>query len=97
MKDSSNAGDYQQLYKYLRDRYADRVVLTFGQIEDLVGFTLPSAARVQPEWWSCSVDTSHRTAQSDAWTSASRTATANLVSCSVVFERDIPPHTMRGK
>jgi hypothetical protein len=26
-------------------------VLTFGQIEDLLGFALPAPARVQRDWW----------------------------------------------
>ncbi|MBA2260907.1 MAG: hypothetical protein H0W18_18620 [Acidobacteria bacterium] len=27
------------------------MVLTFAQIEDLLGFTLPDSARVHQEWW----------------------------------------------
>ena len=46
----ANAGEYQLLYKYLRDRYADRVVLTFAEIEDLLGFALPQQARAQSQW-----------------------------------------------
>ena len=41
------AGEYRLLYKYLRDRFSDRLLLTFGQIEDLLGFSLPVAARVE--------------------------------------------------
>src|SRR5713226_5252461 len=44
-------GKYQSLYQYLDNRYADTVVLTFAQIEDLLGFTLPDSARVHHEWW----------------------------------------------
>ncbi len=32
-------------------RIANTVVLTFAQIEDLLGFTLPDSARVHQEWW----------------------------------------------
>ena len=32
-------GKYKSLYQYLENRYANRVVLTFAQIEDLLGFT----------------------------------------------------------
>ena len=35
------SGTYRLLYKYLEDRYATTVVLTFGEIEDLLGFSLP--------------------------------------------------------
>ena len=34
-------GKYHGLYDYLKNRYADTVVLTFQQVEDLLGFTLP--------------------------------------------------------
>ena len=37
----ATSGTYRLLYKYLQDRYADTVVLTFGQIESIVGFALP--------------------------------------------------------
>jgi hypothetical protein len=80
-----NPGEYQLLYKYLRDRYANRVVLTFGEIEDIVGFSLPESARLQPEWWVGAV--APRSAQSDSWTMASRTAVANLSAKNVVFDR----------
>ena len=83
------AGEYQLLYKYLRDRYANRVVLTFAEIEDLLGFALPDPARLQQEWWTGSDPIAPRSAQSDAWRLASRTATVNLVAQSVVFEREL--------
>ena len=44
-------GKYKSLYQYLENRYANTVVLTFAQIEDLLGFTLPDSARVHQEWW----------------------------------------------
>ena len=44
-------GKYQPLYQYLENRYANTVVLTFAQIEDLLGFTLPDSARVHQAWW----------------------------------------------
>ena len=85
-----NAGEYQLLYKYLRDRYANRVVLTFAEIEDLLGFSLPEPARLQLEWWGGADSIARRSAQSDSWTLASRTATVNLSAKSVVFERQTP-------
>ena len=44
-------GTYAWLYQYVDNRYANTVVLTFAQIEDLLGFTLPDSARVHHEWW----------------------------------------------
>jgi hypothetical protein len=83
-----NVGEYQLLYKYLRDRYANRVVLTFGEIEDLLGFALPDPARLQREWWGSADSMAPRSAQSDSWTLASRTATVNMVAQNVVFDRE---------
>ena len=85
-----NVGDYRLLHKYLRDRYANRIVLTFGEIEDLLGFSLPDEARVQRTWWTGSPPEGRRSAQSDAWMLAGRTAAVNLMARSVVFERDTP-------
>jgi len=83
-----NAGEYQRLYTYLHDRYANRVVLTFREIEDLLGFRLPDQARSQREWWANADPTTGRSTQSKAWTLASRTAIVHLVAQSVVFDRE---------
>ena len=45
------SGPYLLLYTYLDRRYADTLVLTFAQIEDILGFALPDAARLRREWW----------------------------------------------
>jgi len=81
--------EYLSLHKYLDDRYANTVVLTFAEIEDLLGFTLPDVARLQQEWWSSADADADRTpsAQSRSWTQASRTAKPNLLAQIVVFER----------
>ena len=83
-----DAGEYRLLYKYLHDRFADRLVLTFGQIEDLLGFPLPGPAREQREWWGTPHPGTGRAGQSDAWTLARRTATVNLSAQCVTFERE---------
>jgi hypothetical protein len=83
-----SAGAYQLLYKYLSDRFANRVVLTFAEIEDLLGFSLPERARLQLEWWGNGPSIAGRSTQSDSWTLASRTATVNMSAQSVVFERE---------
>jgi hypothetical protein len=81
------AGRYQLLYQYLEGRYANTVVLTFHQIEDLLGFALPDSARLNQTWWADDDQDGHSDAQSRSWTLASRTATANLQARTVVFER----------
>ena len=87
MLSSLGAGaPYAGLHAYLKGRYADRVVLTFSEIEDLTGVALPDRAHVAPEWWSndAADDTSQ---QSRVWMQANRRATPNLFTRTVVFER----------
>ena len=79
--------EYLSLHKYLDDRYADTVVLTFAEIEDLLGFTLPELARIQQDWWANANPQSAPSAQSRSWLQASRTAIPNLRAQTVVFER----------
>jgi hypothetical protein len=78
-------GKYNSLYEYLEHRYANTVVLTFAQIEDLLGFTLPDSARVDQEWWANKDPNDPLQPHSRSWTS--RTATPNLQAQTVVFER----------
>jgi hypothetical protein len=81
------SGPYLLLHTYLDNRFADTVVLTFAQIEDVLGFALPAPARLQLEWWteaSTNVVAPHH---SDAWTLARRTAVPNLRAEIVSFAR----------
>lgn len=89
--------EYQPLHKYLQERFADRIVLTFGEIEDLIGCPLPSVARTEPAWWGSPDPATPRSAQADAWTLAGRTATVNMSAQSVIFEREAPPASRRGR
>ena len=84
MSSLSGVAPYAALHAYLKGRYADMVVLTFVEIEDLVGFALPDRARTAAEWWSNDGDTEP---QSRVWIQASRRATPNLFARTVAFER----------
>ena len=77
--------EYLALYTYLDHRYASTVVLTFEQIEALLGFALPDAARMDRDWWTAAA--LRMGSHSDAWTIAKRTATPNLSARTVTFER----------
>ncbi len=82
------AGIYDPLYQYLEHRYADTVVLTFRQMEDVLGFALPAPARTDSAWWTygdgeAAVSPHH----SEAWRLAHRTAKPNLPAGNVLFER----------
>ena len=78
---------YGSLHQYLTNRFANVVVLTFAQIEDLLGFVLPDGARRQSEWWASADGDESPSVQSRSWTEASRTATPNLQAQNVTFER----------
>lgn len=81
------SGTYLLLYNYLENRYAATVVLTFAQIEDLLGFVLPEQARVDQEWWTAADRNAAGPNYSDSWVLARRTATPNLAAQTVAFER----------
>lgn len=80
------AGQYRSLYKFLEHRYSNTVALTFGQIEDLLGFPLPERARTDREWWTAAPGTTEQR-HSQAWIQASMTAKPNLFAQNVIFER----------
>ena len=75
------------LHKYLDDRYADAVVLTFAEIEDLIGFALPEMARSSDEWWTTPDPDTTRSRFADSWLQARRTARPNLRALTVAFDR----------
>ncbi|MEZ5317792.1 MAG: hypothetical protein R2752_10360 [Vicinamibacterales bacterium] len=79
--------EYRVLHKFLNTRFADSVVLTFAQIEDLLGFALPDLARRQPGWWADADTEGATSAQAMSWTQANRRARPNLSAMTVTFER----------
>ena len=79
------AAEHRVLHKYLKDRYAEVVVLTFSQIEDLLGARLPVGALAEAGWWTDPLGGAGSFQL--AWIHASRTATPNLFARSVRFER----------
>ena len=81
------SGPYLVLFEYLEKRYASRVVLTFAEIEDLLGSALPAQARLSREWWTDTEVEAGNPRCSDCWLLAHRSATPNLLARSVVFAR----------
>lgn len=77
--------EYLSLYTYLEHRYASNVVLTFEQMESLLGRALPESARTRRDWWTGEAEPTDRHA--DTWTAARRTAMPNLPARTVAFER----------
>jgi len=79
--------DFRPLHAYLKKRFADTVVLTFAQIEDLIGCPLPTSAHAEAAWWANTDSAGAPSAQSSAWMTADRLATANLSARTVSFAR----------
>ena len=77
--------EYMPLYTYLERRYAVTVVLTFEQIEALLGFAPPSPAFSDTEWWTGASEANDR--HTAAWIAARRTAAPHLSAKIVTFER----------
>jgi hypothetical protein len=86
---SLRSGKSAPLHKYLDDRYADAVVLTFAEIEDLAGFALPDLARLSNDWWTAPEPDTTRSRFADSWIQANRTARPNLAARSVAFLRAV--------
>jgi hypothetical protein len=81
------SGPYRVFYEYLERRYANRLVLTFREIEDLLGSALPAEAHLHRGWWmDAQVDVGQPRC-SDCWLLAHRTATPNLPARIVMFAR----------
>lgn len=78
--------EYRGLRQYLKGRYADRVVLSFAQIEALNEGQLPAQAYL-PEWWATAPADGVPSTQSWAWTEAQRTAVPNFAAQNVTFDR----------
>ena len=81
------SGKHSLLYKYLENRYANVVVLTFAEIEDILGFALPELARASREWWTKAGADTAEPGYAQSWIRAHRTARPNLLAQTVVFER----------
>jgi hypothetical protein len=77
--------EYVSLHTYLEHRYASIVVLTFEQMEALLGSALPAAACTEPDWWTGAAV--EMPSHSAAWLGAGRVATPNLSARTVMFER----------
>jgi len=75
---------YGPLYVYLERRYASTVVLTFEQIEALLGFAPPPSAFVETTWWTRPASPG---APLTPWAAAGRRATPRLHAGVIAFDR----------
>jgi hypothetical protein len=77
---------YVPLSNYLKGNFASEVAMTFAEVEALLGFELPVAARLHTEWWTHG-DSEGNAPQLRAWRDAGRKAWPNLFARSVAFQR----------
>jgi len=77
---------YDALGVYLRQQSADRVPMTFAEIEKITGVKLPRSARDHRAWWSNNPENSVLT---KVWRAAGfRSALVDMAKRRLVFERD---------
>ena len=51
-REMANRGKYQRLYTHLCGLTTDEWRTSFGEIESVIGFPLPTSARLHRPWWS---------------------------------------------
>ena len=77
---------YTPLEEYLKNKGMDHVPMTFSEIEEVIGDSLPRSARAHRAWWSNNPSNSVITY---AWLAAGyKTRAVNMEAESLVFERD---------
>ena len=82
-------GKYALLHRHLRARGGREWRVSFTDLEELLGFTLPESARVHRPWWSNQRNGGHGHAL--AWQVAGwKTRAVDLEQETLVFERDGP-------
>lgn len=77
---------YDALRNYLRKQTLGEIVLTFAQIESVIGTQLPPSAS-RPQWWENATDENTSHVQCKAWLSAGYNAFLIAGSSKVRFEK----------
>lgn len=81
-------GVYDPLRRFMCLQRSQELVMTFKEIERILGRPLPNTAR-RPQWWASQTKAHHRYVQSEAWQKAGYRA--SLVAPNrVKFERSTP-------
>lgn len=90
---SVNTGTkYHPLYIYLRQSGQEQIVLSFAEIEAILGEQLPASARIHRPWWS---NRSRPIAQSAAWMEAGyHVDSVDLAAQQVTFRRPGRPYVV---
>jgi hypothetical protein len=69
---------YDPLGRHLQSQKHREVLMTFGEIEKIIGATLPVSAKTYPEWWANEANPRTTHLQARAWLDAGFKATVNL-------------------
>lgn len=78
-------GKYEPLTEFLRKQRADRIEMTFAEIQAVIGTKLPSSAKLYRAWWSNNPSNSVMTA---AWRDAGfRSEQVDMNAGTVIFCR----------
>lgn len=77
---------YESLTTYLNLCKNGRVRLSFSELEEILGFTLPLSARKYKAWWN-NKDKSH--SHSKSWGSAGYRVSDVVLETYVVFEKEV--------
>jgi hypothetical protein len=77
---------YKALSEFLYESWEKRIVLTYEQLEDILGFALPASAHTLPQsYWA---NTEYHT-YAKSWLALGYKAKVNVASKSVMFERNV--------
>lgn len=77
---------YEPLGNYLRAQKSNRVTLSFRDVTDIIGDTLPASATAHVEWWAN--DTNGQHVQANEWLNAGwKTDSISLADERVTFVR----------
>lgn len=76
---------YELLGKHLKAFNQDRIVMTFDEVEDVIGSALPNS-KIYPAWWSNNPSNNPMTT---VWLAAGyRTEQVDIEGCKLVFRKD---------
>jgi hypothetical protein len=87
LKEWAMATKYDPLRLHLKRATTSSIVLTFAEIERVIGAGLPPTAAKRSEWWANETSPASRHVQCQAWRDAGFNAFPNLGARIVTFRR----------
>ncbi len=84
----ASAGKYEPLRAWLLGQTGAEIILTFNEIEDILGDELPTSARQYVAWWANEDPRLSQHVQCRAWRGGGWTARPNLGLAQVKFRKD---------